>query len=561
MEYRRKSVPTRTFAMAFAALVACALTLGGSPLMASAEEEMMATEDAPLLVSPLTTEDDAQLAEADDTAQTTQDPVADPVADLAPAPAQAPAEDAASAEDALAQPDDATAPNPADVTPADATTATSAEDEDMELVTQSSGQASKGYFAAVNAFLSDGRWSDGVWWGWKTPNIANCTSWQCYAYACDFTKYMYGVDDYENGTFFYDASQVRTGDVIRANGHTFVVLERSGNNLWTAEGNFEERVRVEECGYRISGNGFMRVYHGNDIVWVPFSEGYHFDTGGATTRTATATTRTATATASAPKMQSDSQPRSATSIATAKARLSTTAVTYNGKARKPTVTSLVVNGRTLVKDTDFTVAYSNNTNAGTASVVITGKGSYAGTTTATFEIRRKSIAGLAANKISSLTYTGKARTPVPVVYDGSKKLKKGTDFTVAYRSNKAAGTATAIVTGQGNYKGTLKVAFTIAPAANTVKARARMSRVALLYSTAYARKVSNIVVSGVQGKVRYAKVSGHKSLSVDPTTGSVRVARGTKPGTYRVTVKVRAAGNANYKAGSRNVSFDVKVIR
>lgn len=63
--------------------------------------------------------------------------------------------------------------------------------------------------------------------------------------------------------------------------------------------------------------------------------------------------------------------------------------TYTGSAITPAVT--VKDGSsTLVKDTDYTVSYSNNVNAGTATVTITGKGNYTGTKTANFKIVKPS---------------------------------------------------------------------------------------------------------------------------------------------------------------------------
>ncbi len=59
--------------------------------------------------------------------------------------------------------------------------------------------------------------------------------------------------------------------------------------------------------------------------------------------------------------------------------------TYTGKAIKPAVT--VKDGdKKLVKGTDYTVSYKNNTKIGTASVTIKGKGSYTGEKTLTFKI-------------------------------------------------------------------------------------------------------------------------------------------------------------------------------
>lgn len=44
------------------------------------------------------------------------------------------------------------------------------------------------------------------------------------------------------------------------------------------------------------------------------------------------------------------------------------------------------NGMTLVKDTDYTIEYANNTESGTATMTITGKGNYTGTKTLEFNI-------------------------------------------------------------------------------------------------------------------------------------------------------------------------------
>lgn len=65
------------------------------------------------------------------------------------------------------------------------------------------------------------------------------------------------------------------------------------------------------------------------------------------------------------------------------------AQTYDGNAKKPAVT-VKDNGTKLKLNTDYTVAYSDNTNAGTATATITGIGNYAGTVTKTFKINKAS---------------------------------------------------------------------------------------------------------------------------------------------------------------------------
>ena len=60
--------------------------------------------------------------------------------------------------------------------------------------------------------------------------------------------------------------------------------------------------------------------------------------------------------------------------------------TYTGSEITPTVTVVAANGTTLTEGTDYTVAYADNTEVGTATVTITGAGSYTGTVAATFTI-------------------------------------------------------------------------------------------------------------------------------------------------------------------------------
>ena len=70
-------------------------------------------------------------------------------------------------------------------------------------------------------------------------------------------------------------------------------------------------------------------------------------------------------------------------------KLSQTSYTYDGKAKTPAAT-VVLNGKTLVSSTDYTVSYSDNIKVGTAKVTVTGKGNYTGSKTATFTITKAS---------------------------------------------------------------------------------------------------------------------------------------------------------------------------
>jgi hypothetical protein len=74
---------------------------------------------------------------------------------------------------------------------------------------------------------------------------------------------------------------------------------------------------------------------------------------------------------------------------------------FTGKNITQSIT-VKYNGKTLKNVTDYTVSYSNNKNIGTATVKITGKGSYTGTITKTFKINP------AKQEIQKLTAKSKA---------------------------------------------------------------------------------------------------------------------------------------------------------
>lgn len=135
-------------------------------------------------------------------------------------------------------------------------------------------------------------------------------------------------------------------------------------------------------------------------------------------------------------------------------------LTYNGSTLSPAVTVKYGNA-TLKKNTDYTVAYSNNVNAGTGTITITGKGIYGGSVKKTFTIKKLGISATAVSGTGNKVYTGSAIKPVPAVKVGGRTLKNGTDFTVSYKNNTEPGTATLKVTGKGNYSGSVSKTFRI----------------------------------------------------------------------------------------------------
>lgn len=142
---------------------------------------------------------------------------------------------------------------------------------------------------------------------------------------------------------------------------------------------------------------------------------------------------------------------------------------YTGKAIKPAVH---VYDRTmlLTEKTDYTIAYSNNVNAGSAedsakppTITVTGRGNYEGKAVVHFVIKPQSINddSVFMDEYLAAAYNGKAQNPNPTLTWDGKKLSKNRDYTYTDTSYTEAGTYKFTVTGVGNYTGSRTVNYEI----------------------------------------------------------------------------------------------------
>ena len=124
---------------------------------------------------------------------------------------------------------------------------------------------------------------------------------------------------------------------------------------------------------------------------------------------------------------------------------------YTGSALE-CIEEILFNSVRLVKGTDYTVTYRDNTNVGNGKVSIVGKGNFAGSTLKSFAITPKSLtdASVTLSK-SSFTYNGSSQKPAVTVKDGGKKLTENKDYTLSFSDTVNAGTVTITITGMGNY--------------------------------------------------------------------------------------------------------------
>ena len=159
-----------------------------------------------------------------------------------------------------------------------------------------------------------------------------------------------------------------------------------------------------------------------------------------------------------------------TEITSSDVTLDTISLPYTGQPVEPKVT-VSVEGKVLAEGTDYTVAYENNIQPGTAQVIVTGTGDYTGLVSVDFTIEEPvkpeppAATELKAENVtlegSRFAGTGKPIQPKLTVRVEDKVLAEGTDYTVAYENNIQPGTAQVIVTGKGAYTGQVKVDFTI----------------------------------------------------------------------------------------------------
>lgn len=151
--------------------------------------------------------------------------------------------------------------------------------------------------------------------------------------------------------------------------------------------------------------------------------------------------------------------------------------TYDGTAKQPAVT--VKKGNNEVNSSEYKVAYSNNTNAGTATVTITDNkadGNYdIAQTTKTFTIEKEQLKATVTAK--TLTYSGEAQELVSGSLSGTntancsiKYSSDGTNYTSTIPKGREVKTYTVYYKAEGdsNHKGTDAATVEVTISAKTV---------------------------------------------------------------------------------------------
>ena len=156
--------------------------------------------------------------------------------------------------------------------------------------------------------------------------------------------------------------------------------------------------------------------------------------------------------------------------------------------------------------------------------------------------------------VANQNYDGTSKKPVPVVKDGDKTLEPGLDYTVSYRNNTSVGTAEAIITGIGQYTGTVTKTFQIIRAPEvkptTPVAKASQTITAKSFTKTYGNKPFSL---GARAKTKLTYKSSDTKVVTVSNNGQV-----TLKGPGKATITITAAATNNYNAATKKITITVK---
>lgn len=216
-------------------------------------------------------------------------------------------------------------------------------------------------------------------------------------------------------------------------------------------------------------------------------------------------------------------------------------IVYDGTKKTPDVT-VTIGGKEVAADA-YDKIYSDNKDAGEATITIIPKdeSGYTGKKEATFTIKPAALTTDMV-KVANATYTGKALKP-------AVSVASGVDYTVAYKNNTAVGKASAVVTGTGNYTGTITKNFIVKPAKESITSlKAGKKQITVAYKAQTGAKYRVI-----------CKASGLKAIGTN-TTATKKTVKKLKSGkTYQVKVRAYKAVDGKTYYGTYSAVKKVKV--
>lgn len=183
---------------------------------------------------------------------------------------------------------------------------------------------------------------------------------------------------------------------------------------------------------------------------------------------------------------------------------------YSGGAKTPAVT-VTLNGDTI-PSSGYDVMYSNNTNAGTANITVTGKGDYTGTATGTFTINKAT---------GSVSFSTSSVSKYDVESTYTQTASKTGDGSLSYSSNNKS-VATVNSSGKVTFKsaGTVRITATLSEGTNYTGASAyyTLTITALAAATTFDLALSQWELYNSDSSTRYYRSTNHDHSSSDTLT-------------------------------------------
>ena len=156
--------------------------------------------------------------------------------------------------------------------------------------------------------------------------------------------------------------------------------------------------------------------------------------------------------------------------------------------------------------------------------------------------------------VKNKAYTGKKITLKLLVSDGKGDYA---DFTTRYLNNIKVGKATVIITGTGDYTGTITKSFKITKAKNPMVVTTKTIKARTNKDTSFTKN-KTFIIKKAHGKVTFKKVSGNKKITITKS-GKITVKKKLKKKkTYSIKVQVKASGTKYYKSIAKTVNVKIK---
>lgn len=164
---------------------------------------------------------------------------------------------------------------------------------------------------------------------------------------------------------------------------------------------------------------------------------------------------------------------------------------------------------------------------------------------------------------AQFSYSGAPITPVPTVKVGGVTLEQDKDYSVTYKDNLNAGTASLLITpASPDFAGSNAASFTITKGKTTFQAKASKNSIKASKlkkkSQTVKIKISNLTAGSSEVRFAIDKVTnGQKSkVKINKNTGSIKI--GKNIGKCTIYVKATSKANQNRNAASKTIKIQIK---